>query len=129
MNLITLRRNGMRLRGAAKGSAEIPGDKLVYKLGKCLYGNLINKSRGDKVYKFLGTDCDFCGPILHPRFLNMYNNAQQNKLNLVIAIKMDSMKNLAEVKKLNVLTKQKKTVKLCWSRSIMLVYFKLKTKQ
>ena len=119
----------MRLRGAAKGSAEIPGDKLVYKLGKCLYGNLINKSRGDKPHKFLGTDYDFCGPILHPRLLNMYNNAQQSKLNLVIAIKTDSMKNLAEVKKLNVLTKQKKTVKLCWTRSIMLVYFKLKTKQ
>ena len=89
----------MRLRGAAKGSAEIPGHKLVYKLGKCLYENLINKSRCDKPHKFLCTDYNFCGPILHPRLLNMYSNAQQSKLNLVIAIKMDSMKNLAEVKK------------------------------
>ena len=47
LHLITYRKNGIRLGGAAKCSSEIPEDKLVYKLEKRLYRNLINKSRAD----------------------------------------------------------------------------------
>ena len=61
LHLITFRKNGIRLGGAAKGSSEIPEDKLVYKLEKRLYRNLINKSRADTPNQYLGTDCNFCG--------------------------------------------------------------------